>query len=387
MSRKGREERQILLQLPGGAVPARVCLTEDEMDDHDGGRKPRALLAQAAAGKLSAHSISRNRADLLLEAVRADRSDLLARFMPAHKRLPVEQFSALSEAASGSPDCAAWLLQYRRAHYSDRDFEDYETHRLDVELGFSEPTVAELKKQLRLRYAAGGVFVSGPKGSRTDVAIPARIGDRDVIGVDAAAFFAPERPQTVTRVFSGTLPVSGDATVLGRMSRHAGEPEQPIRWRALKTEPDRMLLLAEEPVAYLPFQKEPAEVTWETCDLRRWLNGVFLPLSFTPAERARILPTEIRTPDNTEFGSSGGRDTRDCLFLLSLDEVRALLPTDESRRFETWWWLRSPGFDNSFAGKVTPDGTVVRMGGFVDSEDYAVRPAVWVRTGGRERGE
>jgi len=29
---------------------------------------------------------------------------------------------------------------------------------------------------------------------------------------------------------------------------------------------------------------------------------------------------------------------------------------------------------------VTPDGAVVRIGSFVDTDDYTVRPAMWVKT-------
>lgn len=43
-------------------------------------------------------------------------------------------------------------------------------------------------------------------------------------------------------------------------------------------------------------------------------------------------------------------------------------------------WLNTPGFDNSFAATVSPDSAVVPIGSFVDADDYAVRPALWLRT-------
>jgi hypothetical protein len=33
----------------------------------------------------------------------------------------------------------------------------------------------------------------------------------------------------------------------------------------------------------------------------------------------------------------------------------------------------------SFAAAITPDGSVVRIGSFVDTDDYAVRPAIWIQ--------
>ena len=51
-----------------------------------------------------------------------------------------------------------------------------------------------------------------------------------------------------------------------------------------------------------------------------------------------------------------------------------------ARALGRWWWLRTPGFDNSFAAALTPEGKIVRIGSFADAEDYAVRPAMWIRT-------
>ena len=96
-------------------------------------------------------------------------------------------------------------------------------------------------------------------------------------------------------------------------------------------------------------------------------------------ERAPILTTRVETPDNVPFGSVGGNATEDRLFLLSAEEAETW--TDAAARaLGRWWWLRTPGFDNSFAAAVTPEGRIVRIGSFADAEDYAVRPAMWIRT-------
>ena len=87
----------------------------------------------------------------------------------------------------------------------------------------------------------------------------------------------------------------------------------------------------------------------------------------------------VETPDNRNFATPGGDAAEDRLFLLSTEEAAGLLPDDASRALGCWWWLRTPGFDNSFAATVTPAGSVVRIGSFVDADDYAVRPALWLR--------
>ncbi len=126
-------------------------------------------------------------------------------------------------------------------------------------------------------------------------------------------------------------------------------------------------------VASLPYHSESEETSWETCELRRWLNEVFLPLSFTDSERQMIVPSEVKAPASRRFGTEAGNDTRDALFLPGLDEITELLPADESHRTGSWWWLRTPGCDREFAACVAPDGHLVSVGNFVDSV-YGVRP-------------
>ena len=375
-----------MLQLPGGVVPHIARLSDDEMSESESRDKPAALLRRMQAGELSEQAIARNRAKLLLAAVQADDPALLAQLVPEKKRLGVELFTSLCSAADGHPDAAAWLLEYRRAHYSEQDLAAYETHRFDLELGFAPPTVAELRGVLRLRYTLNGVRVSGYKRAQESYDIPARIGEKRVIAVDAAAFYPLEPLPVLSRQFAEDTgdaaslrdAVPGDTISFGRCVPAPGGEEAPIRWRVLRAEAGRLLVLAEHGVAALPYEPESREVTWETCRLRRWLNGVFLPLAFTKAERAQILAAPVVTPDNAQFGTPGGGETQDRLFLLSAEEAEAL--TDETARsLGVWWWLRSAGFDNTFAVTVTPDGRLYRLGGFVDAEDYAVRPAMWLR--------
>ena len=219
--------------------------------------------------------------------------------------------------------------------------------------------------------------------ARRSCEIPAAIGGKPVVGVDAAAFYAMDPMPRVRRIFRNAIvreAARGDSVSLGRVLDRRGGAETALRWRVLCREEGRALVLCEGPVAVLPYQREQQEVCWESCDLRRWLNAVFLPLSFDEAERALLLPAAVDTPDNPSFGSSGGKQAEDRLFLLSVEEASVLLPEDAARSLGRWWWLRSPGFDNSFAAAVTPDGAISRIGSFVDADDYAVRPAMWIKT-------
>ena len=60
-----------------------------------------------------------------------------------------------------------------------------------------------------------------------------------------------------------------------------------------------------------------------------------------------------------------------------------LLTVEEYRKYksavpniEDWWWLRSPGCDDSRAAYVCPKGAVLSRGDGIRSDDDAVRPAL-----------
>ena len=63
--------------------------------------------------------------------------------------------------------------------------------------------------------------------------------------------------------------------------------------------------------------------TWENSSVRAWLNGPYYR-TFTEEERELIVKTHNSNPDSSEYGTSGGNDTDDDIFLLSLDEANAL---------------------------------------------------------------
>ena len=388
MKKKAEHPHQILLPL-AGAAPHCFMVSDDELGETPRQDRIPELLEKAMAGGVSAQTLSRHREALLREAVITDNPDALALLMPKERRIALEKLTALFRLAfeTPSPDAAAWLLQYRQEHYTPADLDRFEQLRMDRDLGLLEPDAGDLRKTFRLRYRAEGVSICGLRRQQHSYAVPLRIGEKKVIGVDPACFYPLNPMPRVTREFPAVEPppsfaaaAAGDVLLLGRCPEKKGGAESPLSWRVLAREEGRLLALCERPVALLPYHPEQQEVTWESCALRRWLNTVFLPLCFTEAERSRILPCTVKTPASRNFGTPGGEATEDFLFLLSAEEAAALLPDASSRTLGRWWWLRTPGFDNSFAATVSPEGAVVSIGGFVDADDYAVRPAVWLRT-------
>ncbi|MDD6035308.1 MAG: DUF6273 domain-containing protein [Lachnospiraceae bacterium] len=60
----------------------------------------------------------------------------------------------------------------------------------------------------------------------------------------------------------------------------------------------------------------------------RWLNSDFYRTAFSEKERASIAETLVRNADNPEYGTEGGNDTRDKVFLLSIEEATTYFDSD-----------------------------------------------------------
>jgi len=159
---------------------------------------------------------------------------------------------------------------------------------------------------------------------------------------------------------------------------------KPISWRVLeKFEDGTALIVTEGAVGCGAYNRECESITWEDCTLRKWLNSGFFDTAFTPEECAAIIDTEVVNDDNLMYGTPGGNDTVDKVFLLSIDEVEKYFASDEDRVcYDTegdlvWWWLRSPGYCSIYAANVYYDGRRSNYC-FVANDDLGVRPALRV---------
>lgn len=80
----------------------------------------------------------------------------------------------------------------------------------------------------------------------------------------------------------------------------------------------------------------------------------------------------------------------DNLFLLSIEEVEKYLPEEKDRiaflepikygkDISYWWWLRSPNCDYDDSAYYVYYNGCIYSGGGVNSTNYGVRPACWVK--------
>lgn len=162
-----------------------------------------------------------------------------------------------------------------------------------------------------------------------------------------------------------------------------------IRWYVIAKTEIGCTLLCEKPVIKMPFSEAGYNTTrtWEDSTVRVWLNEKFYN-TFTEEEKALITRTHNTTPDNTEYGTPGGNDTDDYIFLLSVDEANAL--DDKVLKCGSWydmknqwWWLRSPGTNQSYTtyvGDNLDKKNRIDLTGDITSNEYgAVRPALNLR--------
>ena len=149
--------------------------------------------------------------------------------------------------------------------------------------------------------------------------------------------------------------------------------KEPIKWYVLEASGGEAVLLSVYLLDRQPYHEDFEDITWEDCTLRNWLNSEFYNAAFSAEEQQAIINANVVNEDNPFWGTEGGNDTVDKVWLLSIGEVERYSPVNESNR----WWLRSPGFDGYSASCVNYDGGVDFDGHDVDVS-YGVRPALKV---------
>ena len=185
----------------------------------------------------------------------------------------------------------------------------------------------------------------------------------------------------------------GETIEFGNYPQDKDGTEKPIEWIVMKNEGNQVLLLSKYVLDAKSYNEEWEDVTWETSDIRQWLNNEFYTAAFNKSEKAKIQTSLIKNEDNSEHGTSGGNDTEDKVFLLSEKEAETLFSNDDERIAKAteyaeksgvyvnkekaaWWWLRSPGDGSDFAAAVVRNGWVARFGYIVYYDDDGVRPAL-----------
>lgn len=179
----------------------------------------------------------------------------------------------------------------------------------------------------------------------------------------------------------------------------------PIEWRVLSTGYDGIYVMAEKILDCQPYHKTYTDITWADCTLRTWLNTTFYNTAFSNTEKANIRTATLINDKNPAYGTNGGIDTSDKVFVpsyydvisseygfLSSDSAKdasrqaqvtgyaesrgADVDTSSSYYGNGIWWLRTPGWQSSNAGFVGVNSGVNHSGNYVNDYDNGVRPAL-----------
>ncbi len=186
-------------------------------------------------------------------------------------------------------------------------------------------------------------------------------------------------------------------------------------WLVLDIKDNTALIITEYIIEQRAYHDAYKDITWADCSLRKYLNGEFYD-KFTATDKSKINPVLNNNPDNQWYGSKGGSDTQDRIFLLSVEEVCKYFGNSLSKLYNprknqrywferkdennskriarlqgtdwgSWWWLRSPGRVNVKAvyihgtdGNIGIQGNNILKGNISDGRcTGGVRPALWLK--------
>lgn len=182
------------------------------------------------------------------------------------------------------------------------------------------------------------------------------------------------------------------------------EAKKPIKWRVLSVKGQDAFLMSDKILDAGAFHDADEAVSWKDSYLRAWLNGGFYHCAFSKEEKQAIIKTRVVTEKNPDYGTPGGEVTEDFVYLLSVQEVvESAYGFSESGYYgdglaakntayaasggtqgknmraegkNDWWWLRSPGFDETHAAQVMETGYLASYGSAVNFEKCGIRPVL-----------
>ncbi len=156
-----------------------------------------------------------------------------------------------------------------------------------------------------------------------------------------------------------------------------------IDWIILEKTEKSALIITADIIGQRGFSDLNRETFWSDSSMRTFLNDEFLS-SFTKSDLARIIQVQNQNSDNPWYDTNAGPDTRDSVFLLSIEEAVCKYFGNSSANLKNpspkqrywfqkkdannpkriaqyrgsswWWWLRTPGRDNTRMAYIHGDG-------------------------------
>ena len=197
----------------------------------------------------------------------------------------------------------------------------------------------------------------------------------------------------------------GQLVSFGRYEQD-GKPEttnEEVLWLVIEKNGSELKLMSLYCLDIIPFMKNSDPVRWENSYAREFLNGEFFNRAFSAAEQAMIKTVAVKNTPNPVYGTGGGADTLDKVYIFSLDEAMEYynLPAEENfydgvyaqatihtimngawleipGSNNCWWWLRSTGGNDQNATEIGSRGYLSFNGNTGETELRAIRPIIHI---------
>lgn len=338
-------------------------------------------------------------AEQCLEKAEICRKDAV--YSTAKSKMIGEKVASYEEAINVFRTISGWKDSDEQIYACQKKIEEIkakeEADRLEVERKAEERRIAAEKaaKKRKKAFAIGTPIVAACIAFvivLTTVIIPTAKYNR------AVEKYGKEWADTVKNASVG------DTITFGayEQDNNTSNGKEAIEWTVLDKDGMSLLLISKQALDCQQYNTSYTDVTWESCSLRKWMNGTFLNKAFNAEEQAQIQNTTVSADKNPEYNTNPGNATTDKVFLLSINEVEKYFNSDEARKcaptayakaqgaytsdiYKTasgaatcWWWLRSPGDRQTYAAYVHNDGSVDYPGDAVSLVIDAVRPALWI---------
>ena len=184
----------------------------------------------------------------------------------------------------------------------------------------------------------------------------------------------------------------GDEFDFGQFPLDKSLEMKPLTWVVISKEEEKLLAITKDSIVSLHDTYNMGNCIWSTSPLREWLNSTFYQYALNNDDKMSIVETLLSNPDNKKEKISGGAETKDKVFLLSVDEVEKYIP-DMSKRTSN---MTSYALTQSYAKRDSVSSWLTRtpsswlyakisnFDGDIDWKGNRVgfntlRPAIWLK--------
>lgn len=182
-----------------------------------------------------------------------------------------------------------------------------------------------------------------------------------------------------------------------------------IKWRVLQNDGKTLFVVADQGLDCKSYHSLGDSITWEYSILRQWLYNSFYSTAFSKQEQETIVEQTVKNEDNPYYGTDGGNDTTDKIYLLSIGEttnseygfcenytidsvsrrvkasdyahargVGIYQSSDDTYAGGCSWWLRTPGGVNHYVADIDNTGCIYSDIAYVGDTGIAVVPALHI---------